>query len=215
MPEKIQGVRSILSVLLICLLTTYVSGQSYPFAREFVPGVITLKDSTQKSGLVKWFPAQEEKLIFKENEKAPKQKFSPEELAGFRSDSFRFRSISGFEVYGNDYALLGKMSKINHTFGQLLDSGTVNIYLVLYSGYNALGGMNQSYPNMLFEKKTDSGYSYAAYPVAIRMKDKRYEKAKEALLSFFKEYPEISEKIKAYRQQDDFTEILNLVKKLN
>jgi hypothetical protein len=134
---------------------------------------------------------------------------------GFQVDSFRFRSISGFDVYGNDFALLGKMSKINHTFGQLLDSGKVNSYLVYYSGYNALAGSAQSYANILFEKKTDSGWVYAAYPVALRMRDKKFEKIKENLQSFFRDYPEIAEKIKTIQQQDGFSELLNLVKKLD
>ncbi len=119
-------------------LSAQVQQPVYPFARDFVSGTIFMNDSSQKSGLIKYFPAQEEKLVFRENEKAPKQKFPPGDLAGFQADTFRFRSISEFEVYGNDFALLGKMSKINHIFGQLLDSGNVSCYLVYYSGYNAL-----------------------------------------------------------------------------
>lgn len=207
----------------LCILTLPLSGNlaaqtespSYSFARNFVPGIIFLNDSTQKSGLIKWFPAQEEKLVFRENEKAPKQKFPPEELSGFQVDTFKFRSISGFEMYGNDFALLGKMSKVNHTFGQLLDSGKVNSYLVYYIGYNALAGSAQSYVNILFEKKTDSGYIYAAFPIAMRMRDKKFEKAKDKLQSFFRDYPDLAEKIKAIRQQDGVTEILNMVKRLN
>ena len=208
---------------LLCILTLHLSGTlaaqtqspSYSFVRNFVPGIIFLNDSTQKSGLIKWFPAQEEKLVFRENEKAPKQKFPPEDLAGFQVDTFKFRSISGFEVYGNNFALLGKMSKINHTFGQLLDSGIVNSYLVFYSGYNALAGSAQSYANILFERKTDSGWVYAAYPVAIRMRDKKFEKVKDNLQEFFRDYPEITEKIKTFQQQDGFSGILDLVKKLH
>jgi len=188
---------------------------SYPFDTDFKPGLIFLRDGTQKSGLIKWYPAQEEKLIFRESEKASKQKFPPEDLAGFQVDTFRFRSISGFEVYGNDFALLGKMSAIKHTFGHLLDSGKVNTYLVYYSGYNALGGAIQSYPNIVFERKTDSGNIYAAYPVAIRMKDKKFEKVKDNLQLFFRDYPEIVEKIKTIQQQNGLAEILNQVKKLN
>ncbi|HLA57350.1 MAG TPA: hypothetical protein VK622_01245 [Puia sp.] len=201
-------------VLTLVIFISYARAQPYPFARDFAKGVIYFPDSTQKSGLIKWFPAQEEKLIFRENEKAPKQKFPPEELAGFQVDTFKFRSISGFQVYGNDFALLGKMSEINHTFGQLLDSGKVNSYLVYYSGYNALAGSAQSYLNILFEKKTDSGFVYAAYPVAMRMKDKKFEKVKDNLQSFFRDYPEIAEKIKTIQQQDGVTEILNMVRRL-
>jgi hypothetical protein len=215
MPGRIHCLLFILTLILPVYLSAQTQAPSYSFAGNFMPGTIFLNDSTQKSGLIKWFPAQEEKLQFRENQKASKQKFPPEDLAGFRVDSFRFHSISGFEVYGNDFALLGKMSKINHTFGQLLDSGKVNSYLVYYSGYNALAGAAQSYANILFEKKTDSGWVYAAYPVALRMKEKKFEKIKENLQSFFSDYPEIAEKIKTIQQQDGFSELLNLVKKLD
>jgi hypothetical protein len=196
-------------------LTASVSGQNYPFARDFVAGVIIMKDSTRRPGLIKWFPAPGEKLIFREHENSSKQKYPPEELTGFNVDSFRFVSISDFEVYGNDYALLGKISKIKHTFGQRIDSGRINIYFVLFSGYNAFSGTIQSYPNYLFEKRTDSGFQYAAYPAGIRMKEKKYELAKQNLYVFFKDYPEVIDKIKSYKQEEDFSGIIRLVEKLN
>jgi len=215
MVRKILFLLSAFTLIQYNSLTAQVQSPPYPFTRNFITGVIFLNDGTQKSGLIKWFPAQEEKLVFRENEEATRQKFPPEELTGFQVDSFRFHSISGFEVYGNDFALLGKMSKINHTFGELLDSGKVNSYLVYFSGYNALAGVNQSYANIVFEKKTDSGYVYAAYPVGIRMKDKKFERVKDNLQIFFRDYPEIEDKIKTVQQQDGFSGILELVKKLH
>ena len=190
-------------------------GQDYPFAKNFVNGNIILKDSTQKKGQLKWFPDPTEKLKFRESEKADTKKYSPEDLLGFTTDTFKFISLFNFEVYANDYPLFGKTLKIKQTFGQLLDSGKYNIYFVLIAGYNAIGGGIQTYPNFLFEKRVDSSYQYAAYPFAIRMKDKRYEKAKENLYTFFKDYPDIIEKIKSYKQQDNFFEIINLMKKSN
>ena len=207
--------RKIFMVFLFYSFTTPGRAQNYPFAKDFVQGTIQFPDGSQKPGLIKWFPAQEEKLIFRENEKAPKQKFPPGQLAGFQVDTFLFRSIAGFEVYGNDFALLGKMSKINHTFGRLLDSGKINSYLVFYSGYNALAGVAQSYPNIIFEKKAYSGYVYAACPVEMRMKDKKFEKIKDNLQSFFQDYPEIAEKIKMLQQPDGFAGIPDMIKKLN
>jgi len=203
------------SVLLLFLLTLSARGQNYPFARDFIKGEIILKDSSRKAGLIKWFPAPEEKLVFRENENSSKQKYPPEDLLGFKVDTFRFVSIADFEVYGNDYALLGKISKIKHTFGELIDSGRFNIYFVLYNGYNALSGTMQSYPNYLFEKKSDSGYQYAAYPAGMRMKEKKYEMAKESLYVFFRDYPEIIEKIKSYKPEQDFSGIIKLVERLN
>jgi hypothetical protein len=204
-----------ITLMLNGTLSAQIQQPTYPFSRDFKSGLIFLNDGTQKSGLIKWFAAQEEKLIFRENEKAPKQKFPPEDLAGFQVDSFRFRSISGFDVYGNDFALLGRMSRINHIFGQLLDSGRINDYLVYYSGYNALGGSVQSYVNILFERKTDSGKVYAAYPLEVRMRDKKFEKVKDNLLTFFIDYPEIAGKIKILQQQNGLSELLDAVKKLH
>jgi hypothetical protein len=207
-------IRLIIFLSLILIFKTS-QAQTYPFARDFAAGTIQLPDGSSTSGLIKWFPAQEEKLIFKKDEKASRQKYRPEELAGFQVDSFRFRFLSAFEVYGNDWALLGKMTKVNHTFGQLLDSGKINSYLVFYSGYNALRGAAESYANLLFEKKTDSGYVYAAYPVAMRMKEKKFERVKENLLSFFSNYPTMAEKIKTFQQTDGVSELLPMIKNLN
>lgn len=47
------------------------------------------------------------------------------------------------------------------------------------------------------------------------MKEKKYEKAKEKLLEFFSDEPAILDKIKSYKQQDDFFEIIDLVKNLH
>jgi len=197
------------------VLTISVFGQGYPFAKEFTDGIIFLKDSSEKKGQVKWFPDPAEKLKFRESENADTKKYSPEDLLGFSVDTLKFVSLFNFEVFADNYALLGKTIKIKHTFGQLLDSGKYNIYFVLIVGYNAIAGVIQNYPNFIFEKRVDSNYQYAAYPFATRMKDKRYEKAKENLYLFFKDYPDIIEKIKSYKQQDNFFEVIDLMKKLN
>jgi hypothetical protein len=200
-------------ILLFSDISAYT--QDYPFAKYFVHGTITTKDSTIKNGDIKWYPSPEEKLKFRDNEKSKTIKYSPEDLLGFNVDSLRFISLFNFEVCAAQYALLGKKLTVKRTFCQLLDSGSFNIYFVNITEYNALSGVIQNYPNFLFEKITDSGKRYAAYPFNIRMSNKRYEEAKEDLFVFFKSYPEINDKIKLYKQQDNFLEILNLMKKLN
>jgi len=204
-----------LLIILLSFLAMTVFGQDYPFAKTFVDGNIILKDSTQKAGQLKWFPHQNEKLRFKESGNSDTKKYSPGELLGFNVDTLKFVSLFDFEAFADNYALSGKLSKIKQTFGQLLDSGSYNIYLVLITGYNAISGSIQTYPNFLFEKKLDSGYQFAAYPFAIRMKDKKYENAKENLYIFFKDYSNIIDKVKFYNQQDDFFEIINLMKNSN
>jgi hypothetical protein len=205
----------ILSVIIFFFQVVAAGAQDYPFAKDFVRGAIIIKDSTIKTGRIKWFPDPGEKLKFRENENSKTIKYTPDELLGFSVDSLKFVSLFNFEVYAAQYALLGKKLTVKHTFGQLLDSGSYNIYFVSISEYNALSGVMQNYPNFLFEKKTDSGFKYAAYPFEIRMKDTKYENAKENLYVFFKDYPEIIDKIKSYRQQDNFYEIISLMKKLN
>lgn len=126
-----------------------------------------------------------------------------------------FVSLPNLEVYAENYALLGKTSKIKHTFGELFDSGKFNIYFVLITGYDALGGGIQTYPNFLFQSAQDNVPVFAAYPFAVRMKDKKYEKAKDNLYALFKNYPAIVERIKNYSKQDNFFEIVDAVKSIN
>jgi hypothetical protein len=205
-----------LLLLLPLLCYSFISfEQSYPFTKNFVAGVIMLKDSSQRSGQIKWFADQNEKLKFRENDNADTKKYAPGDLIGFAADTLRFRSLFNFEAYSSDFALLGKTTKIKECFGQLIDSGEFNIYLVFISGYNAFAGGIETDLNFVFERKIDSVNQYAAYPFAMRMKDKRYESAKEDLYIFFKDYPAIIDKIKTYKQQDDFLAIINLMKSLN
>lgn len=211
---KLKPAQNSLIILFICLTTT-LFGQEYPFAKNFVNGTILLPDSTQQSGQLKWFPDPGEKLRFRENEKADFVKYTPEQLLGFTVDTLKFVSLSDFNVYASDYAILGKMTKIKHSFGQLLFRGHFIIYFVQFATYNALAGGIQQYPNFLFEKRTDSGNIYAAFPIAMRMRDKKFQKIKDDLLLFFTDNPGIVEKIKGFKQEDDFFDLINLMKKLN
>lgn len=203
-------------VLLLFILSAFSAfAQDYPFARDFVEGSIVFKDSSQKKGQVMWFPHQNEKLKFRETERSNVRMFAADEVIGFTADTFRFVSLYNFKAYAENYALLGKTSTIKHTFGQLLDSGKINIYFVLITGYNALGGAIQTYPNFLFQNTQEKSTPIVAYPFAVRMRDKKYERAKDDLYTLFNAYPEIIEKIKNYRQQDDFFEIVNMVRLAN
>lgn len=202
-------------LLLLSLSTLLTCGQDYPFAKDFVNGTIIFKDSSQKTGQIKWFPQQTQKLRFRESEKGETVKYSPEEIAGFSADTFKFVSLYKFDVYADDYALRGKTSTIKHTFGQLLDTGKFNIYFVSIVGVNAINNSIQTYPNFLFENTQDTSLGLVAYPFAIRMKDKKYENAKANLYVVFKDYPAIVQKIRDFRQQDDFFEVINMVKVVN
>lgn len=204
-----------LAITLLCLTGLSASAQSYPFAKDFVKGTVILKDSSQKAGLVKWFPSQNEKLKFRETDQASVVKYAPEDIAGFRVDTLTLVSIPPFEAYAEEYPLLSKKSRIKHAFGQLLGGNKFTVCLVPIVGYNALAGSIQTYVNFVFVKKQGGETVCAAYPLAVRMRDKKYEKAKEDLYEFFNGYPEIIEKIKAYKQTDDFFDIVHLITAVN
>lgn len=202
-------------LLLLTFLTFPAFGQNYPFAKDFVNGAVILKDNSLKAGQVKWFPHQNEKLKFRETENGETIKYSPEDVAGFSADTFKFVSLYNFDAYADNYALFGKTSNIKHTFGQLLDTGKFNIYFVLITGYNAISGAIQTYPNFLFQNSQDNALGLVAYPFAIRMKDKKYERAKEKLYALFKDSPAIVDRLKNYKKEEDFFEIVNMIKAAN
>lgn len=201
--------------LLLVFWTFTAFGQNYPFAKGFVPGTVVLKDNSLKSGQVKWLPNQNEKLKFRETGNGEITKYSPEEIAGFSVDTLKFISLFNFYAYADNYALVGKTSYIEHTFGQTIDTGKFNIYFVLITGYNAITGAIQSYPNFLFQDSQNNTPGLKAYPYAIRMKDKKYERAKIDLYALFKDYPDLIDMLKNYDKRDDFFEIINRVKAIN
>jgi hypothetical protein len=93
-------------------LTFSALGQNYPFAKDFVNGVIGLKDATQKNGQIKWLPHQNERLKLRGNEKGESNKYSPEDLAGFSADTFTFVSLYNVEAYADNYTEMGKASTV-------------------------------------------------------------------------------------------------------
>jgi hypothetical protein len=149
----------------LLLITATVAAQSYPFAKNFVPGTIFLKDGSPKQGFIKWFPSPNEKLRFKRAEHYDADKYSFNDLAGFQTDSLQFKTLSNLTVYGESYALLNKMSNIKQTFAQVVYTGKINIYYVLYYGYDAVQGGIVTYPNIIFEKTKEDKQEYAAFPV--------------------------------------------------
>jgi hypothetical protein len=200
-----------LIIIVGMLISWSVRAQSYPFAKDFVPGTITMKDATQKKGLIKWFPSPNEKLRFKPNNEQ-EEKYAIADLQGFKTDSLQFKTLINLEVYGEDYPLLNKMSNLHQTFAQVVYTGNINIYYVLYYGYDALQGGFVTYPNIIFEKIKEEKQEYAAFPVMIRMQDKKYEQAKQKLYPFFKEYPAIQQKLKQYHLDSNIFSLVEFIK---
>ena len=204
--------KSLIFIVGVCLACS-VSAQNYPFAKYFVEGTITLKDATQKKGLIKWFPSPNEKLRFKLND-LHEDKYGITDLLGFTTDSLQFKTLTNLEVYGEDFPLLNRMSTLKQTFAQVIYTGKINIYYVLYYGYDALQGGYVTYPNIIFEKTKEEKQEYAAFPVYIRMKEKKYEKAKQNLYPFFSEYPAILEKLKLYSRDNDIFTLVEHIKQI-
>lgn len=202
-------------IIVVCLfIACSVSAQDYPFIKKFVPGTIILKDATQKTGLIRWFPDPTEKLRFKPSEDGVEDKYAVPDLQGFITDTLHFKMLSNLEVYGENYPLLNKLSKLKYTFAQIIYTGKINVYYVLYNGYDALQGGYSTYPNLIFEKTKDDKPEFAAFPVYIRMKEKRYEQAKERLLPFFSEYPSIQEKLKTFNRVANMLTFVDFIKQI-
>ena len=207
----------ILTCILFSLVTFPSFSQRYPFYDDYIKATVLFKDSTLKTGMVKWEGDPKQKLKFRESELAMPEKLAIEDVIAFYTnrDKHKFISLSNFEGYADNYALLGKVSKIKHTFGEQLDSGRFNIYLVVIVGVNTISGGTQGYPNIVFQNTGDNTMGLVAYPFNMRMWDKKYEKAKENLYALFKDYPNIVEAIKNYKKEDDFYAIVEMVKAVN
>lgn len=202
--------RSFLPIILLSL-TISVVGQPHSFTKDFIPATITLNDSTIKTGFLKWSTNQNDKLRFKTGEKKETIKYSPSEILGFEVDSVRYKSLFNVEVCAENYPLLGKTSLMKQGFGQILHEGKVNMYFVIFDGYEPMEGAGE-FSNIVFEKINGDKKEYASYPVLVRMTEEKYEKAKQNLYVFFADSPAIVEKIKQYKPQQDFFAIGNLIK---
>ncbi|MPT31648.1 MAG: hypothetical protein E2600_08275 [Chryseobacterium sp.] len=189
-------------------------GQEYSFAKEFTTGSINLKDLLTVDGELKWFPSQTNDLKFRKNEKEKAVKYKPSDILGFSSENMRFVTLTNFTAFADTYALVGRPIEIKETFGEVISEGKFNIFLVIITGYNPISGGIGNYSNFLFQDSQDKNGRLYAYPYLIRMKEKKYENAKEQLYILFKDYPEIIEKIKNFKKEDNFLEIIETIKSI-
>lgn len=189
--------------------------QSYPFATDFTIGKVILKDSSEMCGQIKWYPSQNDKLRFRKNENENAVKYTPDDLISFSSGDMKFVPLRDFQAYADNYALIGTPTKIENTFGQAISEGKFNVYLTSIRGYNAIARTAEDYLNFVFQDTADPDKKLYAYPYMIRMKDKKYEKVKENLYVLFKDYPEIVEKIRAFKKENNFLEIIDMIDHVN
>ncbi|WP_415326518.1 hypothetical protein [Chryseobacterium sp. MMS23-Vi53] len=200
----------------IFILSIFFSyGQGYSFSKEFKSGKVVLKDESTIEGELKWYPSQNDNLKFRKNENEKTVKYTPNDILSFSADNMNFVPLFNFSAYADNYALIGTPTKIKETFGQVVSEGKINVYFTVLTGYNAVSRTIEDYPNFVFQNSADPEKKMYAYPFEIRMKEKKYEKAKENLYIVFKDYPEILEKIKAFKKENNFLEIIKMIEEIN
>lgn len=200
---------------LFLLLTFSSFAQKYPFYNHFAEGAIILKDGTENPGFIKWNFSPASRLLFRETAKGNNTKYSAEDIDGFIVGDQMWIPIFNFKAYSGGYPLLGVPSKYKHSFAQLIDTGKFNIYLAPVLDLDGISASPITYTNFFFQKRDSSNTELVPYPVAIRMVNRRYEKAKEDLYELFKDYPHIVEAIKNYTQEKSFYPIVDLVHEVN
>ena len=189
-----------------------LTAQEFSFAKDFKSGKLILNDKSELNGELKWFPSQNSDVKFRKTNEDKIIKYGPNEISGFRVENINFVSLKDFTVFADNYALIGQTTKIKEAFVQVISEGKFNIYLASITGYDPIGRNIQNYDNFIFQNSENN--KIYAYPYLIRMKEKKYEKAKEDLYVLFKDYPQIIEKIKNYQKEDNFLEIIDLVTNL-
>lgn len=191
-----------------------INAQEYSFAKDFVAGKVTLNDLSELNGELKWTPSHDSDLKFRKTKDDKVIKYNPNEIIGFTVDKMSFVSLKNLVVYSDNYALIGQTTKIKESFAQVVSKGKFNIYLITIAGYNPISRTREDYVNFILQDSSNDNNKFYAYPYLIRMKEKKYEKAKEDLYLLFKDYPEVIEKIKNYQKENSFLEIIEMIRKL-
>ena len=202
-------------VLLLALLGQPAHAQLYPYADQFVEGEVVLRDSTVVKGQVQWMEHQNQKLRFRKSAEAEPEKYAPEDLLGFSAEGYTFDVLQKVSVYAENAALLGKTSRLKHLFAQRLHAGTFTIHAVFIQAYDGVSGAIQSYPNLLFHRTAEPQATPVPYPFRVRMKDGRYEQAKEPLYALFKDQPAVLELLRAHRQEDSIGPLVEAVQAID
>jgi hypothetical protein len=200
--------------LIITLLLVTISASAQPFKKEFMPTTITMNDGTQQNGFLKWSTHQNNRVSFKPGDSKEVTKYSPAEIAAFQVDSLHYQSLFNVEIYADDYPLLGKTTKMKQAFARVIHQGPINVYFITYYGVEPVSGAGL-FLNYVFEKNKDGKKEYASFPILMRMRDKKYENAKEKLYAFFEGHAQVIEGIKQYQQQEDFTPVIDIIRQIN
>lgn len=199
------------TIIFLILLSNLSFGQRYTFVNEFVSGTIILNDSTEKQGYLKWSVHQNERLKFKTTPESEIEKLGPDEISGFRIDSIEFRSLFDLNSVSAEYVSIGRKTTLKQTFGEIVNLGKFEIYKIYVTGYNPISGTATNTLNFVFKKDSIQ----VCYPYGLRMRQKKYEKAKIDLIEMFKSYQPIVQLIENYDRTEKFEPIIEQIIELN
>ncbi len=174
----------------------------------FEKGVVIKLDSTEMTGWLKFYKSQAAKLKYKQQTDSDVERFDPDEILGFQIGDEKYVSLKNIEVH----EALGVKTKEKKCFGQVLETGAVNLYLIPYIGYNAITQTSAYYPNLFLKKKTGEQVSV---PYTQRIKKGKVEKVKAELAEFFKDNATLVAEINKIGRESEFREIPDLVKRYN
>jgi hypothetical protein len=174
----------------------------------FQKGAVVKLDSSVMTGWLKFYKSQASKLKFKQQENSELEKFAPDEILGFQIGDEKFVSLKDIEVH----EALGVKTKEKKCFGQVLETGEINLYLIPYIGHNAITQTSAYYLNLVLRKKTGEQVSV---PYTQRIKKGKVEKVKAELAEFFKDNAALVAEINKIGREGEFREIPDIVKRYN
>lgn len=194
----------------IWLMATQVQAQDYDFIDEYTPGQIVYADSTIARGLLKWNMPANGKVRFKRAPEADAVKIRPDEILGFSIAGIEFTKLENVPSVSVEFALVGITTKIDRIYARVLHRGPFDVYKVHIPAYKPVNGSMMTVVNYVFAKDD----RLICFPEGLRMKDKRYEKAKKKLMKFFAGYDEIVDRIAEYDKRDSCEPIVEAVANL-
>ena len=200
-----------LILIFLLFVSSLALGQRYEFTENFIEGSIVIGDSTERIGYIKWDVYSNEKVRFKTLPTSEIEKFKPSDITGLRIDSIQFQTLFNLEAIASDYALAGVKTKLKAILGEILHKGTYDIYKIYVVGYNAIAGTTVTTANFVFMR----GDQKVCYPYGLRMRQKKYNKAKKDWIELFEGYQEIIEMINNYQREESIDPIIKKIKSLD
>jgi hypothetical protein len=208
-------------ILIILIFAETVTGQIIDLNTDlnnqyrYREGSVLFKDSVRKDGEIIWlFGNKVNRIKFRDKSNCAPVTYYPDQILGFNIGPYQYRTLFDFDAYNAKYVSNKKLTRLEMAFCQVLHQGNINIYMVYVTGFDGLSGWIKLYPNFVFTKRLEDKEIVVTYPYGILMMNKKYELAKGKLYAFFKDYPDVIEKIRNWHNGNNFDEIIDIVKAL-